>query len=519
MRLYRHLADYLQDQPCDLNATKPLQLRGSDRPFLVLDDGDELTKNDPFLIKRQSHVYEIGFPFVKIEEWEKHQDSEEISKSINLITKSGLEINFDLADEVLDKTQISTDEDKLKQLEQQLGKKCDRHTSEAIGLFIGLFDHLLGKHKNQKSASCPLLKIPDLLQELSQQDARLPLILALNRRYELRHKLELIAPKLRSHLTRTAEMVPIAKIQEMDAYCLRDYVRRPGSNAAEKAGSRQQLMGIQRYQSFDTAENRFLKGFCNLLHLDSREYRDRHPEAKSLERAIDRFRQEPSVQSISRTGLFAVKPNYVLQQNPIYRSFYQAYLDYLKRRTEKEKMWGLRQALLVDVVTIMLVTALLNLNGSYVSPLSSVDILSTPNYGKYLDDNEKHQELTKLSISVQSVLQSSSFKFTVIQPCDPKSGDLQLKIEKQTFSSQKGNLLLPIWLFWYRPNLQLLQAMQTNQQGRIVCFYLYDRPDENPQSPDQSSKIFIKQLPDPVDDQLETGVEILSALICKWFGG
>ena len=362
------------------------------------------------------------------------------------------------------------------------------------------------------------------MQELSQKEARLPLILALDRRYELRHKLELIAPKLRSHLNRTAEMMSIAKIQEMDAYCLRDYVRRPGNNAAEKAGSRQQLMGIQRYQSFDTAENRFLKGFCNLLHLDSREYRDRHTEAKSLELAIDRFRQEPSVQSISRNALFAVKPNYVLQQNPIYRSFYQAYLDYLKRRTEKEKMWGLRQALLVDVVTIMLVTALLNLNGSYVSPLSSVDILSTPNHGKYLDDkyldnNGTHQELTKLSISMQCVLQSGIFKFTVIQPHDPKSGDLQLKVEKQTFPFQKSNLLLPIWLFWYRPDQQLLQTMQINQKSRIVCLYLYGRPDDNPKTSDRNPKIFIQQLPDPVDEQLEAGVEILSNLICKWFGG
>ena len=78
---------------------------------------------------------------------------------------------------------------------------------------------------------------------------------------------------------------------------------------------------------------------------------------------------------------------------------------------------------------------------------------------------------------MQCVLQSSSFKFTVIQPCDPKSGDLQLKVEKQTFSSQDkpsaqiSREILPIWLFWYRPDLQLLQTMQTNQQGRIVCLY------------------------------------------------
>ena len=57
MRLYRHLADYLQNQPYALNAATPLQLRGSDRPFLVLDYGDGLVKNYPFLIERQPHVY------------------------------------------------------------------------------------------------------------------------------------------------------------------------------------------------------------------------------------------------------------------------------------------------------------------------------------------------------------------------------------------------------------------------------------------------------------------------------
>ena len=58
----------------------------------------------------------------------------------------------------------------------------------------------------------------------------------------------------------------------MDAYCLRDYVRRPGRDSIEKAGARQELLGIQRFQNYNTPENKFLKGFCELLHLECQQY-------------------------------------------------------------------------------------------------------------------------------------------------------------------------------------------------------------------------------------------------------
>ena len=50
MLIYASLTDYLQDKPC-LDSLP--QLRGSDRPFLVLEDDEELTKQYPFLMPRQ----------------------------------------------------------------------------------------------------------------------------------------------------------------------------------------------------------------------------------------------------------------------------------------------------------------------------------------------------------------------------------------------------------------------------------------------------------------------------------
>lgn len=516
MLIYASLTDYLQnrlylqDKFC-----REYFLRGSDRPFLVLEDGEELSKQYPFLMERQPQIYEIGFPWVQVTDWEKQKaiSQKAISQKLSIEITTGVIIELNLADEVLDETQISNDENEVEKLQKELGKRCDRITADTIALFIGLFDALSGKEKYGSLSPCFLINIPQLLVEISKEDAKLPLVLALNRRYELRHKLEMIAPKLRSQLNRKAEMIPLGRIQEMDAYCLRDYVRRPGHNAIEKAGARQELMGIQRYQNFNTPENRFLKGFCNLLHLECREYQDRD-EAKRLERAIDRFRQEPSVQAIPRADAFATKPNYVLQQNPIYRSFYLAYLDYLKRRSEKENIWGFRQALLVDVVTILFVAALLNIEGSYIDPTASVNVSDVPNFGRYL--------LIESPLIINCILQTAAFTFEIIHPTNPKSGDLELKVKMQSFAAnlsekpEDKHHVLPIWIFWYKPTDAILESMLKN--GKSICVYLYKNGSASDDVMINNNQIVALQIPNPINENLEEGMRFLTNKLCGWFG-
>lgn len=510
MLIYASFTDYLQDKPC---LDELPQLSGSDRPFLRLQGHEELSKQYPFLIERQPQVYEIGFAWVQITDWEQQKV---ISKKLSIEIKTGEITELNLADEVLDETQISNDENEVKNLKDQLGAKFERTTADTIALFVGLFYALLGEDKHGSQSPCFLINIPQLLVNLSQEDAQLPLVLSLNRRYELRHKLELIAPKLRSQLNRKAEMIPLGRIQEMDAYCLRDYVRRPGHDAIEKAGTRQELMGVQRYQNFNTPENRFLKGFCNLLHRECHEYQERE-EAKRLERAIDRFRQEPSVQAIPRTDVFAIKPNYVLQQNPIYRSFYQAYLDYLKRRSEKENIWGFRQALFVDVVTTLIIASLLNIEGSYINPTASVNVSDVPNSGRYL--------LTVLPPTINCILQTAAFTFNIIRPTNSKSSDLELKVKMQSFAAnisgnpKDKNYVLPIWIFWYKPSNTILESMAQDQQKVNICLYLYDNIPTINDATASNSHIKIWKLPNPIDKSFEEGMTFLTNQFCKTFGG
>ena len=517
MLIYASLADYLYDQPLNNPLSEPYKLQGSDRPFLVLENDEKFCKQYDFLIERRSQgnakVYELGFPWLQVTDWE---NQKALVHRFTIETTTRQILDLELGDEVLDETQVS-DENLAQKLQNELKNQCDRTTAETIALFISLFDAMLGEQKQVQQSSCSVIEIPTLLAQLSGTDARLPLVLALNRRYELRHKLEMIAPKLRSQLNRTAEMMPLGRIQEMDAYCLRDYVRRPGNNAIEKAGARQELMGIQRYQNFNTPENRFLKGFCDLLHLDCRDYRDRYDEAKSLERAIERFRQEPSVQAIPRTNTFTGKPNYVLQQNPIYRSFYQAYLDYLKRRTEKERIWSYRQALLTDVTTILLVAALLNLEGSYLLPTASAKVLSVPNYGSYL--------LRDSPLIIKCVLQTTAFTFAIVQSTDPENGDLLLKIKMQSFSNSKDrNYEIPIWIFWYEPSDHILESIKQIGKKSSIHLYLHDKPNVNIANKDSGQnkhQVFMVKLPDPIgkNENLEAGMNFLTNKFCDWLGG
>ncbi|WP_041235251.1 hypothetical protein [Dactylococcopsis salina] len=51
-----------------------------------------------------------------------------------------------------------------------------------------------------------------------------------------------------------------------------------------------------------------------------------------IQRSIDWFYQLPEVKTIQTQQYHFTKPNYVLQQNPIYRRFYQGYLDYIEKR-------------------------------------------------------------------------------------------------------------------------------------------------------------------------------------------
>lgn len=154
---------------------------------------------------------------------------------------------------------------------------------------------------------------------------------------------------LRRVLRRETQKVPLGRVQQVDAHCLRWLVRQPGRTAIEKGGMRQEILGVVRVVSCDTLENRVLKDFLRrciaqaTLYL--RRYESRYPDHANV-KAVRRFR------NVCRGGLAKAElsqvrdirdfpqPNYVLQQDRLYSKIWTSYCEVLQQEDVAERLWN-----------------------------------------------------------------------------------------------------------------------------------------------------------------------------------
>ncbi len=488
MKIYAHLFAYItQAESINLSNSlgESVDLEGRNRPVLVLDSPRNFNflPSDLPVAEIQKNVYEIGFPYLNSENFLKNHRRAHYP----LQPSHGQTITLRITDEILN-AQTCESESQEQELKAQFTWRIDHQTTDAINRGVGLF-HRLFKGAGGRIVTQPLLAIQSVLTEMNQEDAKLPPIVALERKYQLRRKLDLIGSKMRSQLRRQAEMMPVSKIQEMDAYCLRDYIRRPGHNPAEKAGSRQALMGIQRYQDFNTPENKFLAYFAHLLHLECVIYADNPytEEIRSLYLSLKRFEQAAITQGVQQVKSLLVRPNYVLQQNPLYRNFYQAYLELLARRTTTEKIWSFRHRLLGDLVYILSNAAILRWQNIAVSPLVQINGSDISEGGSsYI----RSQTKAPIQIFVEDAVWTIYLeKSTILR------GDWTLCMKKQNLSDGKTQkLTIPLWFFWYPPSAasfaqgrQYIKSSPDLMWGIIFCWQKL--PEETP--PNQNHLVLV----------------------------
>ena len=132
------------------------------------------------------------------------------------------------------------------------------------------------------------------------------------------------AERPRRILNRVRRKMSVTKIQELDSACLTDYIRRPGISPAQKAGPRQELLGIDRQEIYDTVENRVLKDFLKRSYSASKMYLRAFSKYKSSNRYITvqqygmACRRLVRDHSFEKVSALAVKPtaNYVLLFDP-----------------------------------------------------------------------------------------------------------------------------------------------------------------------------------------------------------
>ncbi|MCZ2201360.1 MAG: DUF2357 domain-containing protein, partial [Cylindrospermopsis raciborskii PAMP2012] len=434
-------------------------LEASHRPILVLElDEDELLSLPSWFIPISQGIYEVGFPYLQPTDLHYDHDHHASLRYVLSLAIPGQGYNLSITD-VLDLETIK-EEVEIPEWEHRLGNRLDRTASELVRLFIGMFTHISsGTTRINSEANILLSGLSQKLDSVNIEDANLPIVISLDNKYQLHQKLELIGSRLRHQLTRKAELIPVGKIQEMDSYCLRDYIRRPGSTPEEKAGSKQELMGIKRYQDFNTPENKFLVYFARIFHLNCVQYEISNAnqfrsQINKIRLVIDLFQQLPTVKTIQNRGYQFTKPNYVLQQNTIYKSFYQAYLEYIRKKHEKENLWGFRNYLLADAIYIYLIVGLLRLKGVNIDPTVGVSCKLIPDQGRYLSPDQ--------NIKVRVFLQTRVCVFGLEKPSNIAMGDWMLTLEIHQLDSMELNsnkLQFPIWVFWYLPSRDVINQM------------------------------------------------------------
>lgn len=530
MKVCPNLFAYLNDRSPISLATGVI---ARDRPILLLDSPQPSgwdyrnqqrlrALNIPTVISG-CRAYEIAFPYLA-----KENRIETLEQSWDLAIRAGQSSQVPtlrVADEVIDGTAISDSRQLEHILAMGLEDAIDNTVSPMLQSLVGLFAKL--------GESISLEQLDEAIAHIDLAEATLPSIVSLNRRYKLEQKLDAIASKLCQQLRRRAELMPVARIQEMDAYCLRDYIRRPGKTLAQKAGEKQELMGINRYSDRNTPENKFLLDFTTkilrpeCIRYENSQAQQYRAEIMRLRYLIDRLVQRIEVEDDNKlasdrifspaSGVYlTARPNYTLLQNPLYSSFYRAYLDYIRDASERQQVWPFRNQLLADAVYVCLAAALMRFPGSSVNPDSKLLCRLHPDAGRYLID-----DVHPVQVRVVADRQERAIALRKPRADEPK-GDFIIAVE----TKERSLIKLPVWVFWHCPGEAALEeaklyldAWPNYRMGLLL--YLQDKTGQYSAIGDigymPKGKIWLFQLAAPAKERgFSSTVDFLSELLNRW---
>jgi len=252
--------------------------------------------------------------------------------------------------EEIDAEEIPGEEDDWRHGTNLVVELIDRH----IELVNDLFDREqpLLKSDWQGQTSGLAVRPLDAALRLWQQgrnkdEPRRALIVRLAEDDTVPKLLSSVCHRPRRILARDRQLQKIDRIQEMDPACIRWLVRQPGVSLAQKAGVRQTVMSVVRYETADTHENRVVRDLvrravlaCNRYIQENRAY----PESKRVE-LVRTFRLElrrllthtPIAEVRPITG--SAPPNYVLQNDFRYKPLWYWYQLFLRQEKQRDNVW------------------------------------------------------------------------------------------------------------------------------------------------------------------------------------
>lgn len=190
--------------------------------------------------------------------------------------------------------------------------------------------------------------VEEFWRQSGEDSAELALIVRLARDARLSSALQRIERAPRKMLYRDHQYQRIDRIQEMDSATLRAYSRAPGRSAAEKAGSKQELLAVVRQDTIDLPENRVTRWVASRLRRMAQAYCQRNARfqesarfrtVQSLQRLCERLLSSHRFEGVAPLPHHLSSPTYCLQFESRYRFVWKAYCLIRKQDRLEDDAW------------------------------------------------------------------------------------------------------------------------------------------------------------------------------------
>lgn len=206
-----------------------------------------------------------------------------------------------------------------------------------------------------------------------------------------------LVSNLHKVLRRERSFVNIDKVQQLDSQCLVWLIRQPGRTPAEKAGARQKLMSVRRFESVNTLENRVLKECLRLCIINAESY------LHDFEKGNEDSPRIEAVRNLRNLCLSAIvseefkeisaiyslpEPNYILLNNIHYNTVWNTYKQLVSRTQLLETIWIHRHKVFKDLIKIIIFSRI------YSTYNLSGNIIHRVWINRFLDNKESYLEGT-----------------------------------------------------------------------------------------------------------------------------
>lgn len=230
--------------------------------------------------------------------------------------------------------------------------------------------------------------------ETGQKDEpRKALIVRLEEDKDFRRRLKDVCVRPRRVLIRKRRPQNIARIQEVDPACLRWAARQPGITVAQKAGRRQELLGVVRLENADTPENRVVRDLlarairaCARYVMENQTYGtdERVKKIRRFRRELRQLLTQSAINEV-RPLVGVARPNYVLQHDLRYRPLWPIYEKLRKQQMQQDEVWRWHHRLWAEHCLLGISAALNELRDESGAEAADILIRSEQVTGKLLD--------------------------------------------------------------------------------------------------------------------------------------